>query len=118
METPAVSTSLPGPRSAPLLAARDRLGYAALRDSHAEVPFVMAAKRGSIIEDADGNTFADHVSGWGATPLGATPEPVLEAVSAAHRTAVRLAFPDECTTGEEVRAAMVAMVTVARTASA
>jgi 4-aminobutyrate aminotransferase-like enzyme len=85
METPAVSTSLPGPRSAPLLAARDRLGYAALRDSHAEVPFVMAAKRGSIIEDADGNTFADHVSGWGATPLGATPEPVLEAVSDAHR---------------------------------
>ena len=42
----------------------------------------------------------------------------LVAVSAAHRTAVRLAFPDECTTGEEVRAAMVAMVTEARAASA
>ena len=27
----------------------------------------------------------------------------LVAVSDAHRTAVRLAFPDECTTGDEVR---------------
>ena len=34
----------------------------------------------------------------------------LVAVSDAHRTAVRLAFPDECTTGDEVRRAMVAMV--------
>ena len=40
----------------------------------------------------------------------------LVAVSADHRTAVRLAFPDECTTGDEVRAAMVAMVTEARAA--
>ena len=32
------------------------------------------------------------------------------AVSAEHRTSVRLAFPDECTTGDEVRKAMVAMV--------
>ena len=32
------------------------------------------------------------------------------AVSAEHRTAVRLAFPEECTTGDEVRRAMVAMV--------
>src|SRR6476646_4214067 len=42
----------------------------------------------------------------------------LVAVSDAHRTAVRLAFPDECTTGDEVRRAMVAMVTEARAASA
>ena len=38
----------------------------------------------------------------------------LVAVSDAHRTAVRLAFPDECTTGDEVRRAMVAMVAEAR----
>jgi 4-aminobutyrate aminotransferase-like enzyme len=85
METPSVVTELPGPLSRPLLEARDRLGYAALQDSHAEVPFVMAEKRGSIIEDVDGNTWADHVSGWGATPLGATPQRVLDAVADAHR---------------------------------
>ena len=38
----------------------------------------------------------------------------LVAVSDEHRTAVRLAFPEECTTGEAVRAAMVTMVTQAR----
>jgi heme oxygenase (biliverdin-IX-beta and delta-forming) len=42
----------------------------------------------------------------------------LVAVSDAHRTAVRLAFPDECTTGDQVRSAMVAMVAEARAASA
>ena len=42
----------------------------------------------------------------------------LVAVSDAHRTAVRLAFPDECTTGDQVRHAMVAMVAEARAASA
>ncbi len=42
----------------------------------------------------------------------------LVAVSDAHRTAVRLAFPDECVTGDEVRRAMVAMVAEARAASA
>jgi putative heme iron utilization protein len=38
------------------------------------------------------------------------------AVSDAGRAAVRLAFPDECATGEHVRAAMVAMVREARAA--
>ncbi len=85
METPAVITPLPGPRSAPLLDANTRQSYGPAADGHGEVPFVMAAKRGSIIEDVDGNTFADHVSGWGATPLGATPPEVLDAVAAAHR---------------------------------
>jgi hypothetical protein len=40
------------------------------------------------------------------------------AVSDAHRTAVRLGYADECTTGDEVRRAMVAMVAEARSASA
>ena len=39
-------------------------------------------------------------------------------LSAEHRTAVRLAFPAECTTGDEVRRAMVTMVAEARAASA
>ncbi len=42
----------------------------------------------------------------------------LVAVSAEHRTSVRLAFPQECATGDEVRKAMVAMVAEARSASA
>jgi len=42
----------------------------------------------------------------------------LVAVSDAHRTAVRLAFPEECATGEQVRRAMVEMVGAARAASA
>lgn len=42
----------------------------------------------------------------------------LVAVSDEHRAAVRLAFPDECTTGDEVRRAMVAMVAEARAALA
>jgi heme iron utilization protein len=40
----------------------------------------------------------------------------LVAVSAEHRTPVRLAFPEECTTGDAVRRAMVAMVAEARAA--
>ncbi len=38
----------------------------------------------------------------------------LVAVSDTHRTAVRLAFPEECATGEEVRRAMVTLVAEAR----
>jgi putative heme iron utilization protein len=40
------------------------------------------------------------------------------AVSPAGRAAVRLGFPEECTTGERVRAAMVALVADARSAAA
>ena len=40
------------------------------------------------------------------------------AISDAGRAAVRLDFPDDCTTGDEVRRAMVAMVAEARAASA
>ena len=40
------------------------------------------------------------------------------AVSPAGRAAVRLGFPEECTTGEQVRKAMVALVAAARGAAA
>jgi putative heme iron utilization protein len=42
----------------------------------------------------------------------------LVAVSAEHRTPVRIEFPEECRTGEQVRKAMVAMVAEARSALA
>ena len=48
---------------------------------HDEVPFVEARKSDWLIEDVDGNTFADHVSAWGSTPLGATPPEVQRAVA-------------------------------------
>ncbi len=82
MEYPSVTTELPGPRSAELFARTDGALSGALTD-HDEVPFVESRKRGWIIEDADGNTFADHVSAWGSTPLGANPPEVLAAVHAA-----------------------------------
>jgi 4-aminobutyrate aminotransferase-like enzyme len=80
--TPRVETELPGARSRELFRAKDRLFCGPLRES-VDVPFVMARKSDWIIEDVDGNTYADHVSAWGSTPLGAQPEAVLEATTAA-----------------------------------
>ncbi len=77
---PQVRTPLPGPRSAELFERLDRVVVGSLQD-HDEVPFVEARKSDWLIEDVDGNTFADHVSAWGSTPLGATPPEVQRAVS-------------------------------------
>ena len=76
---PAVRTELPGPRSRQLLERLDRVLISSLTD-HDEVPFVEARKSDWVIDDVDGNTFADHVSAWGTTQLGATPRSVLRAV--------------------------------------
>jgi 4-aminobutyrate aminotransferase-like enzyme len=82
LEFPRVRTPLPGPRSAELLKRFDAR-YVGSHD-HADVPFVMASERGWIIEDVDGNTFADHVAAWGSTPLRGT-DRVMEAVIEAER---------------------------------
>ncbi|MEX2274662.1 MAG: aminotransferase class III-fold pyridoxal phosphate-dependent enzyme [Actinomycetota bacterium] len=82
IEYPSVTTDLPGPRSAELFERTDAVLSGSLTD-HDEVPFVESRKRGSIIEDADGNTYADHVSAWGSTPLGATHPRVIAAVGEA-----------------------------------
>ena len=82
---PEVHTDLPGPRSAEAFARADRSLVVSLTD-HDEVPFVEAGKTDYLIEDLDGNTFADHVSAWGSTPLGATHPKVQAAVDdAQHR---------------------------------
>jgi 4-aminobutyrate aminotransferase-like enzyme len=81
---PKVSTQLPGPNSRDLFRRLDSRVIAGLTD-HAEVPFVEARKIDSLIEDVDGNVFADLVSGWGAAPYGATPADVFDAVTAAQR---------------------------------
>ena len=80
---PQVRTTLPGPRSRALL---DRIDQVLKwHPDHGEVPFVEARKDGWLIEDVDGNTFADHCSAWGSTPLGVTPESVLTAVTDAQQ---------------------------------
>ena len=79
VQLPQVRTPLPGPRSLDLFERLDRVLIGSLTD-HDEVPFVEARKNDWLIEDVDGNTFADHVSAWGSTPLGATPTAVQQAV--------------------------------------
>ena len=79
---PEVRTPLPGPRSLELFERLDRVLIGSLTD-HDEVPFVEARKTGWLVQDVDGNTFADHVSAWGSTPLGATPPEVQMAVAEA-----------------------------------
>jgi len=69
---PRIVSPLPGPRSAELFAAADGVLCGPLRD-HLDVPFVEARKSDWLIEDVDGNSFVDHVSAWGSTPLGSHP---------------------------------------------
>lgn len=81
-EWPRVNTGLPGPRSVERLARKSKVFQGPLRDG-TNVPFVLGRKHGHILEDVDGNTFADHVSAWGAAPYGAQPARVRAAVSTA-----------------------------------
>jgi diaminobutyrate-2-oxoglutarate transaminase len=66
---PHVTGTLPGPRSAELLARQER------RESNARVyprhfPFAIAEASGSFIRDLDGNVFIDFLSGAGVLSLG------------------------------------------------
>ncbi len=79
---PRVVTELPGPRTRALLERKDRVLNGPLRD-WSGVPLAVASKDGYVIEDLDGNTFADHVSAWGASPYGAQPAQVRAAVNGA-----------------------------------
>jgi 4-aminobutyrate aminotransferase-like enzyme len=81
---PRVNTSLPGPKSKEWFDRMDAVAAAPMQD-HDEVPFVEAYKQGSLIVDVDDNVYADLVSAWGATPFGATPETVQDAVIEAQR---------------------------------
>jgi 4-aminobutyrate aminotransferase/4-aminobutyrate aminotransferase/(S)-3-amino-2-methylpropionate transaminase len=52
----------------------------ASNDDHAMYPLAEVGKRGYLIVDADGNSFADHMSAWGASPFGPTPMAVKQAM--------------------------------------
>src|SRR5687768_1524950 len=82
--TPQVRTELPGPKSRAMFERFDRVAARTQLD-HTDVPFVEALRSDWLVEDVDGNTFADHVSGWGADPLGPQHPHVLEAVERAQR---------------------------------
>jgi len=77
---PRVTTELPGPNSARLLRRRDAVVQGPL-GGHENVPVVLGRKYGHLLEDVDGNVFADHLSAWGAAPYGAQPSTVREAVT-------------------------------------
>jgi diaminobutyrate-2-oxoglutarate transaminase len=66
---PKVTTELPGPRSAELLARQEQ------RESNARVyprhfPFAIAEAKGSFIRDLDGNVFIDFLAGAGVLSFG------------------------------------------------
>jgi len=82
LELPCVRTALPGPCSQAELARFDPHATGANAD-HEVYPLMEAGKRGHLIVDADGNTFADHLSAWGAAPFGPTPPAVQAAMDEA-----------------------------------
>ena len=84
LELPTGAVELPGPRSRAWFDRTDQHLTGTMAD-HELVPFVVASRRGHLIVDADDNTFADHMSAWGASPFGPTPEPVRVAMDEAWR---------------------------------
>jgi 4-aminobutyrate aminotransferase/4-aminobutyrate aminotransferase/(S)-3-amino-2-methylpropionate transaminase len=83
VEYPHVTGALPGPRSAQLLGQLDSVLNAGIT-SYREHPIVQTGYRNCLIVDADGNTFADHLTGWGAAPWGNDPS-VQEAMARAQQ---------------------------------
>jgi 4-aminobutyrate aminotransferase-like enzyme len=66
---PTVRTALPGPRSRELLEQQADVMYGPMREFD-EMPLVLASKSDWLLEDLDGNSWADHQACWGSTPLG------------------------------------------------
>lgn len=81
-DLPCVKTALPGPASAALFARYDPHLTGSNAD-HEIYPLLEAGKRGFLIQDVDGNTYADHMSAWGASPFGPTPPTVKAAMDGA-----------------------------------
>ncbi len=66
---PKVSTALPGPRSAELLAQQERMESRA-RTYPRHLPIAIAEGQGSFVRDVDGNVFIDFLTGAGVLSLG------------------------------------------------
>jgi len=72
-----VRTDLPGPKSALVLAAKERFVAAPLA---AYAPFVANRYEGVILEDLDGNRFIDFSGGWGCLNVGQRHQRVVNAL--------------------------------------
>ncbi|WP_163512179.1 aminotransferase class III-fold pyridoxal phosphate-dependent enzyme [Fodinicola acaciae] len=76
---PKVTTELPGPRSREIFERQGRVFYRQMHLSEGS-PFILDGKTSEdFLRDVDGNTFANHLSAWGASPYGAFPKEVREA---------------------------------------
>jgi 4-aminobutyrate aminotransferase/(S)-3-amino-2-methylpropionate transaminase len=62
-----IQTELPGPKSAAVLAAKQKYVAAPLV---AYAPFVVKKSEGALLEDLDGNKFIDFSGGWGCLNVG------------------------------------------------
>ncbi|MER3489281.1 MAG: 4-aminobutyrate--2-oxoglutarate transaminase [Meiothermus sp.] len=74
-----LKTPIPGPQSQALQARRAAAVSSALAQAN---PVAVKRARGSLIEDADGNTLIDLAGGIGALAVGHTPRGVVEAIQA------------------------------------
>jgi 4-aminobutyrate aminotransferase-like enzyme len=76
---PHVATELPGPESRAVFHRQDRVFYAQMHRGEG-CPFILDHKdEHGLIHDVDGNTFANHMSAWGAAPYGPFPPTVRQA---------------------------------------
>jgi 4-aminobutyrate aminotransferase-like enzyme len=76
---PKVATELPGPKSREIFDRQDKVFYAQMH-SGSTSPFIVDFKDADgLIHDLDGNTFANHMSAWGAAPYGPFPPEVRQA---------------------------------------
>lgn len=66
---PPVPTVVPGPRSAEILSAQDKVFYPGL--SGDGYPFIARSRSGWTVTDVDGNEFVDLVSSSASVPVGA-----------------------------------------------
>jgi diaminobutyrate-2-oxoglutarate transaminase len=92
---PFVSSPLPGPRSAELLARQERWESNA-RTYPRYLPIAVADARGPYIRDLDGNVFLDFLTGAGTLPLGHNHPELVRVVTEQLDTLVHgLDFPTE-----------------------
>jgi len=73
---PRVITELPGPKSQEIFDRQAKVFYTQMQQGDM-CPFILDYKTDDdLLHDVDGNSFANHISAWGASPYGAFPPSV------------------------------------------
>lgn len=72
-----IETELPGPKSAAVLALKEKYVAAPLATY---APFIIKQSEGALLEDLDGNRFIDFSGGWGCLNVGQRNERVVAAL--------------------------------------